>query len=95
MTDINLIVSPDVKKILPDVLIEYLWKLVLSNERSTNESQSFALEVGELSGRNVQDILHAYNFGRSIGKHRVFGLEPVCCKLRVSRSQNGYQMSLN
>ena len=32
MTDINLIVSPDVKKILPDVLIEYLWKLKVKED---------------------------------------------------------------
>ncbi len=95
MADVNLIVSSNVKKILPDAMIEYLWKLVLHKEWRTSESQSFVLEVGKLSGQNVQDIFHVYNFDSSIEKHRVFGLEPVNCKLQIWKSQNGYQMSLS
>ncbi len=90
----TLSVSPDIKAILPDVLIEYLWKLALSESWREYEEQLFILKTGELSGRNIQDIYHVCNYGDSMDTHRVYGVEPVNCKLQVLNSQNGYQMQL-
>lgn len=90
----TLSVSPDIKAILPDVLIEYLWKLVLSENWREYEEQLFILKAGELSGRNIQDIYHICNYGSSIDTRRVYGVEPVNCKLQILNSQDGYQMQL-
>lgn len=90
----NLSVSPGIKFMLPDVLIEYLWKLALGDSWQTYESQLFILEPGELSGRKIQDIYHICNCNNSIDTRRVYGVEPVNCKLQVSNSKGNYQMQL-
>ena len=91
----TLSVSPNIKAILPDVLIEYLWKLVLSENWKECEEQLFILKAGELSGRNIQDIYHVCNYGSpSIDTRRVYGVEPVNCKLQILNFQNVYQMQL-
>lgn len=90
----NLSVSPDIKAILPEVLIEYLWKLVLREGWQDYEKQLFTLEAGELSGRNIQDIYHICDYSNLIDKHRVYGVEPINCKLQVLNSKGSYQMRL-
>ena len=90
----NLSVSADIETILPDVLIEYLWKLALCNNWQDYEQQIFILESGELSGRKTQDIYHVGDYGNSPDTRRVYGVEPVNCKLQVINSPNGYRMKL-
>lgn len=90
----TLSVSPDIKAILPDVLIEYLWKLALSESWKEYEEQLFILKTGELSGQNIQDICHVCNYGDSMDTRRVYGVEPVNCTLQILNFQNGYQMQL-
>lgn len=88
MTATNILVSPDVKVLLPDVLIDYLWKLALSDQYLEYAVQTFTLSPGELSGQSTQDIFHLDTL------RRVFGVEPVSCKLRVVNSEDQYQMIL-
>lgn len=88
-------VSSGVKRILPKALIDYLWKLAVCENRQAYESQSFILEPRKLGGRNVQDIFHICDFDRSKEYRRVFGIEPVDCKLQVLNLQGNYQMLLS
>ena len=90
----NLLVSPDIETILPEVLIEYLWKLVLCENWQNYERQIFILETGELSGRKIQNIYHIGDYDNSTDTRRVYGVEPVNCKLQVLNSPDGYQMKL-
>lgn len=90
----NLLVSDEIKTILPDVLIGYLWKLVLCQEWRNYEEQLFILEVGELSGRGIQKIYHVGYNGNSMDIRRVYGVEPVACKLQVFNYCSTYKMQL-
>ena len=88
MTITNIQVSPDVKTILPDVLIEYLCGLALSKEYEDYSPQTFSLHSGKLGGQNIQDIIHLGEL------HRVFGFTPVDCKLNLSSTGDVYKMTL-
>lgn len=90
----NLSVSADIKAILPDIMVDYLWKLALCEDWRNYEKQSFVLEAGKLSGRGIQNIYHVCDDGNSMDKRRVYGVEPVNCKLQVVSSQGNYQMKL-
>jgi hypothetical protein len=92
--DGNLLASSEIKAILPDVLIEYLWKLVLNEKWYAYEKQSFVLKTGELGGRDIQDIYHTCSNSNSTDTHRVYGAKPVDCVLQVLHSQGDYQMQL-
>lgn len=87
-------VSPEVEALLPDALIDYLWKRALCEEWQNHEKQLFLLQSGELGGRKMQDIYHTCYCGNSMDTRRVYGVEPVNCTLQVFNSQNRYQMSL-
>lgn len=88
MTTPNTSVSSNVRVLLSEALINYLWKLALSDENRQNTGQTFILEPAKLGGREVQDIFHSDDC------RRVFGVEPVRCKLRILNSNGGYQMTL-
>lgn len=90
----NLSVSPGIKALLPDVLIDYLSKLVICEDRKNDERQLIILEAGELSGRSVQNIYHVCNEQGPIKARRVFGVAPVNCKLQVLYAHTHYQMEL-
>lgn len=45
----RLAVSPEVKATLPNVLIDFLWNIVLCEKWKTHENQTLILEVGELN----------------------------------------------
>lgn len=90
----NLSVSLDIRAILPDIMVNYLWELALGSDWQRYEKQSFVLEAGELSGRGIQDIYHVGDSGNSIDKRRVYGVEPINCKLQVVNFQGNYQMQL-
>ena len=90
----SLITSPETKAILPDVLIEYLWKLVLNGKRDACEKQLFMLQSGKLSGRDIQDIYHICDHSNLPDIRRVYGVKPVNCMLQVIYSGNDYQMQL-
>jgi len=90
----SLSVSTDVKAILSDIMVNYLWKLVLCGDWRNYEKQSFVLETGKLSGRSIQKIYHVCDDCNSMDKRRVYGVEPVNCKLQVVNSQGNYQMKL-
>ncbi len=94
MTAANLSVSPEVKALLPDALINYIWQLTLSDECQASENQTFTLEPKELGGRGVQDILHSCKRENFQQLRRVFGVEPVRCNLKVIKTQGSYEMLL-
>ncbi|MFT4004712.1 MAG: hypothetical protein QM683_03305 [Lacrimispora sp.] len=90
----NLSVSTGIRAILPDIMVNYLWELALCGDWQKYEKQSFVLEAGELSGRGIQDIYHVCDGTNSMDKRRVYGVEPVNCRLQVVNSQGSYQMQL-
>ena len=90
----NLMASSETKAILPDVLIEYLWKLVLSGKWNVYEKQSFMLQSGKLSGWEVQDIYHICDNSNAPDIRRVYGVKPVNCVLQVLHSEFGFKMQL-
>lgn len=83
-----LLVSPDVNALIPDVMIDYLWKLALSEEYQEYEEQTFLLKPAELGREMIQVISHENDC------RRVFGVEPVECELCVFHEMNCYQMAL-
>ena len=90
----SLMISPEIKAFLPDVLIEYLWKIVLNGKWKAYEKQSFILQSEKLSGRDVQDIYHMYDNNNSPDIRRVYGVKPVNCTLQVFDSGGCYKMQL-
>lgn len=84
----NRVVSPDVSALLPNVMIDYIWTLALPNESCAYGNQIFTLEPVQLGWQNIQEI-HCLDIRR-----RVFGVEPIQCKIRVLKSEDSYQMSL-
>ena len=88
----NLYVSADVKTVIPDVMIKYIWELALYGDWQNDERQLFVLEAGELGGRSIQDIYHYHDNGNSIGSRRVYGVEPVNCRIEIVDSHTVYQM---
>lgn len=88
MTITNISVSPEVKAILPDVLIDWLCKLVISEEDRKNPVQTFALTLEKLGDYSVQNIRYADKL------RRLFGFPPVTCNLQVRRCNNQYQMEM-
>ena len=93
-TNRDLMVSPEIKAILPDVLIEYLWQLVLNGKWTTSEKQSFMLQPGKLSGRDIQEIYHTCGNRNSQDVRRVYGVNSMNCVLQVLHSGDDYQMQL-
>ena len=88
MSTANTSVSSGVSALLPDVLIEYLWKLALSGENWKCLDQTFLLNHCEMGGRHAQEICRLYE------TQRIFGVEPVHCKLHVLSSKNSRKMIL-
>ena len=91
---VELLVSPDTEIILPDILIEYLWKLALSEDWKNSEQQMFVLETMKLGRGMIQSICHTCNHDNLLDTRRVYGIEPVTCRLQVTNSPKGYQMRL-
>lgn len=87
-------VAPDVKAALPNVLIDYLWQLALCENWENYEHQLFILQIGELSGRGIQDIYHSCNCGNPMEGHRVYGVAPVNCTLQVLHCGSRYEMRM-
>ena len=92
--DGNFMASPEIEAILSDVLIEYLWKLVLNGKWNNCEEHSFMLQPGKLSGREVQDIYHTCGNSSSQDIRRVYGVMPVNCMVQVLHFGSDYQMQL-
>jgi len=88
VTTMTISVAPDVRVLLPDVLIDYLCGLALSAAYQDREEQTFVLSPAELGGRSIQNIVHLDEM------RRVFGIEPVSCKLCVRAMDAGYAMTL-
>ena len=84
----NLSVAPEVIALLPGVLIAYIWNLARCQDRLEDAVQHFSLVPAELGGRNIQDITYAGD------RKRVFGIDPVRCKLRIFNANGQYQMTL-
>ena len=87
-------VAPDVTASLPNVLIDYLWQLALCENWKDYEQQLFILQIGELSGRGIQDIYHSCSCGNPLESHRVYGVAPVNCTLQVLYSDGRYEMRM-
>jgi len=90
----SLSVSPDIRAILPDIMIEYLWGLAFANNWQKCDSQIFELKVGKLGGRNIQNVYHSGYGNNSLERRQVYGVEPSNCVLQVINSQGCYQMQL-
>jgi len=88
MAPSNFLISPAVRALLPDVLIEYLCGLAASEENKNQRLQIFTLTPGELGGQSLQTIRHMNKV------RRVFGFTPVCCNLRVLNDAGQYLMAL-
>ena len=89
MKSTNILVALDVKTILPEVLIDYLCNLVSADENIDYGEQAVELTSDVLSGRSIQNIFHGEK------RHRVFGFEPVNCKLHIMKSPDQYTMMLS
>lgn len=76
-------------KLIPKVLIEYLWKIV-SKDNSSN--YTFSLTARNLGIGNIQDIL--INNGSICTKKSFFGYAPVSATIQVLKHDNEYVMSL-
>ena len=90
----NLSVQPEIQDLLPDALIEHLWKLALDKEWRSRDTQSFVLKSRSFCGRDIQDIFHIGDNDHSMVRSRVFGAKTVDCTLRIHNSQGNYQMRL-
>jgi len=90
----HLLASSQARALLPDVLIEYLWKHVLNEGWCAFKEQFFVLKPGKLGGRGIQEIYHVCGNDGSTDVRRVYGVEPVECMLQVLHSQGDYQMQL-
>lgn len=86
MTKTNISVSPEVKATVPGVLIEWICGVAVSDECRQTPVQTFTLMPDELGGRSIQNIRHADKL------QRVFGFQPVRCRLQVLGHDNQYRM---
>lgn len=75
-------VSPEIKKTLDEVLIAYLWNLVVHY----GPDLYCELKPGELGGREVQEIYLYTPY--CMERRRVFGVEAKTVEITVRR-QNG------
>lgn len=81
-------VSPEVKALLPGVLIDWLCGVVNTDALAQSPAQTITLSQGLLGGQTVQDIHYANT------EKRVFGFPPVTCTLRLIRRNHHYLMAL-
>lgn len=81
--------TPECRSLLPQVLIDHLWKLAGAE---TAEHQSFVLSPKYTGVGEVQDILHRR--GRFSSWSRVFGYQPVEAVVEVNITDFGAIMSL-
>jgi hypothetical protein len=86
MMTANIAVSPGVKATLPDVLIDWLCNLAISEEDRKNPVQTFVLTLEKLGDYSVQNIRYADKL------RRLFGFPPVTFNLQVRHCNNQYQM---
>ena len=91
-SDSTLFVPSYIEAYLPDVLIEYLWKLVLCKDWRNYNEQLLILETAKLGGRDVQDIYHVCGNCTASDTHRIFGIKPVDCQLQILGSPDSYEM---
>lgn len=76
--NINKFTSCDCVKLLPEVLIDYIWGLAIKKK---SEKQIFILESKELGIGKIQEIYH--HFDNNTSKHQVFGFSPVKAVVEV------------
>lgn len=81
--------TADCKRLLPAVLIDYLWELAADADA---ETQTFVLSAKYTGTGDVQDILHRRNNFSSW--RRVFGYQPVEATVEVRETGFGAIMSL-
>ena len=86
-------VDPQIKKMLPDVFIDYLWQLTLSERESDVPTQKFELMPIDIGGQSVQQIVHA-PCAQHQYVHRVFGVSPINGQLEVHYDGNCLSMHL-
>lgn len=84
----NITISPDVKALLPDVLIDWLCKLAATSEFQAVRTSMLVLTSSTLNGRNVQDI----QYGGT--QRRLFGFPPVTCKLQLLGTDHQPRMAI-
>ncbi len=87
-------VSSDIKAILPEALIEYLWSIALCGDWQKYDRQSVILKAAKLNGRHIQDIYHVCDHDNTTDRRRIYGIEPVNCNVQILNSNGKYQMQL-
>ncbi len=87
------IVAPEIKAMLPQVLIDYLWGLIQADSDKESKEQTFTLVPGSLGGREIQDILHTC--GNSSAWHRVFGIVPLRCEIQINNDNKSWYMFMD
>lgn len=81
--------TADCQNLLPQVLIDHLWKLAAE---AGSDTQTFVLSPKHVGVGDVQDILHRHDHFSSW--NRVFGYEPVTAVVEVRFTDMGAIMSL-
>ena len=88
MNEDNLLVSAEVRALLPDALIRYLYDLASSGGHCDCDEQTFALSPDELGGRSIQSIVYGGE------RRRVFGFTPVRCYLCMMYAAGRWVLTL-
>lgn len=83
--------SPSLTRLLPEPLRAYLFGLATLQPLV---EQEFLLIPGVLGGKAVQDILHLDPVEKTEKRHRVFGIVPVECLVRVTPRGGALYMDL-
>jgi len=90
----NIVMAPEIKAIMPDVLIKYLIELILSESWQKCSKQLLILETEELNGHDIQNIYHIGVEANLRDTRKIFGVKPINCMLEILNSHGNYQMQL-
>lgn len=84
-------IEPELRVLLPQKVIDFLWKITLSDEHKDADQQTFILVPGRESG-DVQWIAHSY-YRPNMRKWYHFPLtKPLQCSIAVNYDNTGYSM---
>lgn len=79
---------PQLKEVIPEVLLDYLYQLV----QKEDTIQEIVLKSRELGAGTVQDIFCKTISGMTV--YQVFGFEPVDTRLQISMKNNQIQLAI-
>ncbi|MGI6153329.1 MAG: hypothetical protein ACOYJB_05790 [Christensenellaceae bacterium] len=85
------IAQPELEQAIPGKTMEYLWDLA---ENMEDDRQTFELSLANLSGHEVQEIVHRSGSRHSEIIHKVAGLQPVNCNILVDKDEQSCKMKI-